>query len=231
MNGQTLQLQWMETGIVRTRDLFGPNRCLIILKDGTILLFISPANSGCFESCVLQRPSSLSTGDQLLLPLIAFPAYRTLNQDVVLLTKSHSHTDNGAELLVMCLWEAGCVNVCSVICVGPYVSVRLCVSCCFSPLAFISTERSGRMASRGDDSILFRQYAPTISQHASESSPWRSQAEAKEPAHAARVTNTKPYKQICVNPQLRWSRQINIRLKSSFSQKRRKKNVLLPFTC
>lgn len=93
----------------------------------------------------------------------------------------------------MCLWEAGrCVNVSSIICVGPYVRVRLCVSCCFSPFAFISTERPGRMASRSDDSILLRQYPPTISQHAVESSPWRSQAEAKERAHAAIVTNTKP---------------------------------------
>lgn len=109
----------------------------------------------------------------------------------------------------MCLWEAGrCVNVSSIICVGPYVSVRLCVSCCFSPLAFTSTERSGRMASRCDDSILFRQYAPTISQHPVESLPWRSQAEAKERTHAARVTNTKPIiADLCTwsKPPLRWS--------------------------
>ncbi len=186
--------------------------------------FISPANSGCFESCVLQRLSSLSTGDQLLLPLIAFPAYRTLNQDVVLLTKkSLPHWQWCWVVGKMCLWEAGCVNVCSVICVGPNVSVRLCVSCCFSPLAFISTERSGRMASCGDDSILFRQYAPTISQHASESSPWRSQAEAKEPAHAARVTNTKPYKHICVNPQLRLILANKYKIeKAIFFQKKKK---------
>lgn len=146
--------------------------------------FISPALSGCFES------SSTDTGHSFnwrsaFVSVNCFSCEQNSEPRMLYYwqqKKSHSQIVNAAVLLV----NVGSRPICECEFFNLYGSI------CFTLLAFISTKRSGRMASRSDDSILFRQYAPTISQHAGQSLPWRSQAEAKECTHAARVTNTKP---------------------------------------